>query len=295
MVPNHLQLARLPASPSRHHHVPSSSCTFAARVNAERPPGASASCKDCGGSKSARVSAVFAQCCEFLSSPHQKCRASREDGGRSVNKPTVAPSGLAILRYRFRAGARQSDTTRLVAGDAVGRSAVELWLAYNPVIVVGAGPGKVVENQNWRNHWLELSARDGSRYAAFQLARELEQVRDNNNHPTPDTVGAAQWYAFASAARADPSFADTELLARLRHRADLVRLRGREQIVSPSQDDAFLHFVIQIEVAQDYRLLADTLANSAISTRHHGDTRLIDFLYSLSPCVSSGNGDCNAR
>ncbi|MFZ1623979.1 MAG: hypothetical protein WAU48_04220 [Gammaproteobacteria bacterium] len=175
------------------------------------------------------------------------------------------------------------------------RAAVELWLAYNPVIVVGAGPGKVVENQNWRNHWLERSARDGSRYAAFQLARELEQARDNDNHPTPDTVGAAQWYAFASAARADPSFADAELLAKLRRRADLVGLRGREQIVSPSQDDAFLHFVIQAEAAQDYRLLADTLANSAISTRHHGDTRLIDFLYSLSPCVSSGNGDCNAR
>ena len=174
------------------------------------------------------------------------------------------------------------------------RAAVELLLAYNPKVVAGSGAPNHVEQTRRANQWLENAALHGSRYAAFQLARSLEQARDADQHPAPDAAGAIRWYAVAGAEREvqrlqaglpqPASLADLpvpreeraspDALARMLRRAQMVAVRQRAHSVSMATDDAFVHFVAHAEASRQYELLAKATEQQLPSTRLSGDTRL---------------------
>lgn len=190
---------------------------------------------------------------------------------------------LLIARLEGRLGTRQTfDVPDEVAAFAIRqprwrRVALELWLARHPVVVVGADAPDVLATARWRNRWLEKAARDGSRYAAFQLARELEHARAADSTFAPDIAGALYWYAAADSHKdvdrlqrssgqhlpdtqlpvIESEETDLALLVRLRQRSELVAQRNRGKVVSPGTDDAMMHFVAYVEASGSYQLLAD--------------------------------------
>ena len=176
---------------------------------------------------------------------------------------------LMIAQREGRLGFRQQFDKSLQVAELVPglphwrRVAVELWLAQNPVVVVGAGVTNLQADERWRRHWLEQAALHGSRYAAFELGRALENNRNERSEPAPDADGAARWYAFGMdmgpAARQRSARADSETLGKLQRRSQLVALRQRGQVLSPGTEDARVNFITWLEAAGDYeRLVAET-------------------------------------
>jgi len=179
-----------------------------------------------------------------------------------------------------------------LAGRAEGwrRVALELVTAQNiRLSYPGTVPSPAPEREKWVRVWLEKSARDGSRFAAIELARSFEDQRDIGGALTPDLPSAARWYAAAGASAevqrlrdatsadvaaaervdaagasgaglvpARPS-ASAELLERLERRASLVSASTAPTVLE--SQDALAHRIVHAEAARRYALIGDAAAS----------------------------------